>query len=466
MLNRRQMIKRAGAATLLPFATQAKAGLEGQIAALERPLRVLVPNGSQANLNPVIEGFELLYDCPVELVVTHVDNINAMLALESLTQEHRIDVALPATFGIPDLAEGGAIRPIDAFVAEDAARAQDMLSMYRTGDFFDGKHWGYQTDGDVYLMFYHEDFLKNRDFRSEYEDRFGEALEIPKDWATLDRHLAFFHRPDDGIFGGCLFRTAIYAAWEWWARFHAQGVWPFSPEMEPQIDGEAGITAAAAMVESAAHLTGSDLGLFDNWARYRKGDVYANIGWGGTQKALNAIGSGMRDKVRPAQLPCGIIADKPVPIAYFNWGWSYVVTSHSPAQDVAYNFARHAVSASVSSEAVARTDGFFDPFREEHYNNDDIVNAYGQAFLTEHRTAMEHAMPDLYIARRNEYFDELSYWLGLALTREVTPEHALRKVAEAWRLITARVGQEAQAARWKALRRKYPEHLRRVLKDL
>lgn len=465
MLSRRDVIFQAAAAAAMPSAAFAQA-LSAQIEAFDRPLRVLAPNGSQANLRPVLQSFEAHFGCTTDLITTDVDNINAMLTLEALTGENRVDVALPATFGIPDLAEGGVIRALGPASSEALPREPHVTSLYETGDFFDGQRWGYQTDGDAYLMFYHADMMSDPELTARFEDRFGEALEVAATWPMLDRQMAFFHQPDRGMYGGCLFRTEIYAAWEWWARFHANGVWPFSLQMEPQIDGGAGVAALEAMLDSAAHLVGSDLGLFDNWARYKRGDIFANIGWGGTQKALNAPGSKMRNRVIPGRLPCGQSGQHRVPVAYFNWGWSYVVTQRCPVPDLAHLFTRHAVSPAVSAMAVAQSDGFFDPFRKEHYDAPTIVEAYGRPFLDEHRRAMTAAMPDLYLARRNEYFEELSYWLALALSREVAPDTALRRVADAWRLITTRVGHAAQEKRWQSLRRKYPQELRAHLKDL
>ena len=466
MPNRRQMMLQTAAAAILPTAGYALTDMAAQAAALGRPLKILAPNGSQANLAPVLSSFDAAYGCPAALVVTDLDNINAMLALEALTQAHGIDVALPATFGIPDLAENGAIRPLEDIATRPGQSGQTIQSLYSTGDMFDGHRWGYQTDGDVYMMFYHKDFLTNSVHKAQYEDRFGEALQVPLDWRSLDRQMAFFHRPDEGMYGGCLFRTDIYAVWEWWMRFHAEGVWPFSADMTPQIDGDAGVKALEDMIASAEHLTGAHLGFFGNWDRYQQGDIYANVGWGGTQKSLNASGSAMRGRVLPARLPCAAFGEDRIPLSYFNWGWSYVVTRQSPVPELAHAFARHAVSGPVSADAVAQADSFFDPFRENHYSNPSIIETYGKGFLGEHRKAMSEAIPDLYLARRNAYFEKLSYWLSVALAREVTPERALRNVAESWRLITSRVGHNAQEARWQALRRQYPKKLRTLLRDL
>ncbi|WP_135506948.1 extracellular solute-binding protein [Roseovarius aestuariivivens] len=464
MLTRRYMML-TGLAGLAGGVAAAKDEVAIWAQALGRPLRVLVPEGSQANIAPVKALFEAGRGCPVQIVVTDLDSINATLSIEAVTRSEQIDVALPATFGIPDLAEAGAILPLDTLDAQAGGAEQIDAMLYRKGDWFDGRHWGYQTDGDIYMMFYLRDLLEDPGEAARFADRHGVALKPAQDWAELDRQMAWFHRPEDGLYGGCLFRTEIYAAWEWWARFHAKGAWPFSPDMVPQIDGDAGLAALEDMIRSAAHLTGTGLGLFDNWARYKRGDIFANIGWGGTQKSLVAPGSPVRGRVLPAGLPCGARDGQRVPMSYFNWGWSYVVTRHCPVPDLAHAFARFAVSAEVSATAVAATDGYFDPFRIEHYADARIVDTYGETFLSAHREGMKMAIPDLYLARRNEYFGALSHWLGQALTGRETPARALRNIAESWELTTELVGRAPQMARWRNLRESYPATLRDFLRD-
>jgi len=478
MLTRRSLLASAAAAAMSPGLPQsARARHTPDTAALARrlgrPLRILVPEGAEANLAPVMRRFGDECGCASELVVSDLDNINAQLMLEAVLPGHEIDVALPATFGIPDLAEAGAILPLDGpgGAAEHAGGDEgggdggEDGHLYRTGDRFDGRIWGYQTDGDVYLMFYNTDMLHDEEAGARYADLHGQALEIPRTWAELDRQMAFFHDPDAGRYGGSLFRTATYAGWEFWARFHALGGLPFGADFAPAIAGEAGVRALEAMIASQASLTGTQLGLFDSWDRYARGDIYACIGWGGTQKVMHKPGSGMRDRVAHGPLPGGEIDGRIVEMSYFNWGWSYVVARHCPAPELAGLFCRFATSPDVSSSAVAAVEGYFDPFRAEHYEDPRILEAYGASFLREHRKAMTAPIPDLYIARHAEYSEALSYWLILALAGDVPPETALRNVETAWNLTTEAVGRAGQSARWEALLESYPEELRALRQE-
>ncbi|KAG1648366.1 hypothetical protein GQR58_029896 [Nymphon striatum] len=235
-------------------------------------LELLMPNGSGANVNPIIVAFQKATGIRVKPIETPVDDINLRLTLDTLSGEGSYDLALPATFGLPDLVNTGAIITLTDYAAkhEPAGFRDDVL--YPIGDNFDGNTYGFQADGDAYT---------------------------PLTWEQLDQQIAFFHRPDDGLGGGLLFRTPNYIAWEWWVRFHAKGVWPLSSELIPQIAGDAGVAALEDLIRVTENLAPETarLGLFENWERYAKGDIYCNIGWGGTQKHLNGPTSLMREPV-------------------------------------------------------------------------------------------------------------------------------------------------------------------------
>lgn len=116
--------------------------------------------------------------------------------------------------------------------------------------------------------------------------------------------------------------------------------------------------------------------------------------------------------------------------------------------------------------AIRQPDGFFDPYRDEHYSDPGVQEAYSKPFLKVHRAALEGAIPDLYLKGQSEYFQALGRGLDKALQGEVTPEVALSRVAQQWQLITSRAGREEQVTRWAQLRAKYPPNARRLLRDV
>lgn len=431
-------------------------------------LRLLIPEGCYDNVQPIITTFMDKTGIKVETVETLVDDINTQLLLDSMSGESNYDLALPATFGLPDLVSSRAIIPLTQFAKryEPTGYRDDIL--YKIGDSFDDELYGFQTDGDAYVMFYHQELLESSEEQARYADQFGYALAIPDTWQELDQQMAFFNRPDENLHGGLLFRSAGYLAWEWWVRFHAKGYWPLSESLVPQIDSSAGVEALEEMIRATDHLAPGvrKLGLFENWERYSRGDVYCNIGWGGTQKYLNSDKSDMKNRLKYGPTPGGIVDDELLLTPYFNWGWNYVVTVNTQTPELAYLFALFASTPEMSTASVREADGFFDPFRPEHYLDDGIKNAYSSEFLEVHEKSLKSAIPDLYLTGQSQYFTALSDGLQNALIGKTGPALALKRVADQWNLITERSGKDAQKSRWINLRNKYPENVRNRLKDI
>lgn len=474
-VSRRRMIAGAAAAALSGVAGQASAagsrfGLHdldraaaaqaaSLVAGRDVSLRLLVPNGSQGNVEPVLAAFKKMSGIDVHLIVTSVDDINTKLMLDQMAANEVYDLALPATFGIPELAEAGALVEVDAFAKAYEPDGLRLGSLYTVGDSYGGKLYGFQADGDAYLMFYNRPWLEDEDNKKRYEDEFGEPLAIPETWRQLDRQMAFFHAPEQSRFGGALFRTPTYVGWEWWVRYHAKGVWPFDAEMNPLIDGEAGVLALEELLAASRFLYphAERAGLFANWKAFSRGNIFCNIGWGGTQKHLNGPTSQMRDKLAFSVTPGGVIDGETLSTPYFNWGWTYVVTSQSHEPEIAYLFALFASSPAQSTRSVSDPKGYFDPHRPEHYRDREIVNAYSQPFLTAHETSMRDAIPDLYLNGHGEYFGALNDGIMAVLEGRKTAEIALKEVAKRWTLTTHRLGKAKQQATWQELRLKYPK---------
>lgn len=431
-------------------------------------LRILLPEGSRANADPVIAEFVAQTGVNVAVREVAVDEVNLQLSLDTMAGVDDYDLAIPATFGIPDLVQDNAIRPITDFVNqhEDGNFRDSML--FRTGDSFDGEVYGFQTDGDAYVMFYLADWLDDPEEGKKYADQYGMPLTKAETWAEFDRQVAWFNRPDEGKFGGLLFRTSGYVAWEWWVRFHANGTWPLSSDLTPQVYSDSGMNALESLIRLTEHLAPdtAHAGLFENWKRYEQGDIFANIGWGGSQKYFNAPQSPIRGKLRYGATPGGIVDGVNLKTPYFNWGWNYVVTATSPEPELAYLFALFAASPEMSALSVRQADGFFDPHRTEHYSDQSIIEAYSEEFLAVHHHSMTNAIPDLYLARQGQYFLALSDWISRALVGQVTPEEALRRIEQEWNIISHEVGYVQQTERWRALRAKYPAQVRGLLRDL
>ena len=429
-------------------------------------LTIMYPEGSVANLNPVMSAFTEQTGVRFRLTEVPVDEINEELLLEAELRRGNFDIAVPATFGLPDLAESGIIRNLDslASVHEPAGFGDDLL--YRIGDYYKGSLYGYQTDGDSYLMFYLKDWLEDESERKGFADRYGRELQLPDTWEELDQLMAWFHRPSEGRFGGALFRNELYAAWEWWVRFHAKGYFPFDAELSPQIHNSAGVEALEQLVAATRFQApgARSHGLFENFEAFGRGNTFCNLGWGGTQKYLNGPDSQVRDRLAFGPTPGGIVDGRLLRTPYFNWGWNYVVSSLSVHPELAYLFTLFATSPETSTLSVREPGGFFDPFRANHYADPEIVKSYSRPFLKAHEASMRNSIPDLYLKGQVEYFDELRVNVLAAIRGHVSPRAALKRTADEWDRITDRMGRKSQEVQWRFLASSYPESVRKHLR--
>jgi len=425
-------------------------------------LKILQPSGSLGNVKPVADQFTAETGIKVEYIEVPLGEITQKILLESVAKSGAFDLALPATFGVPDLVESGILVNLDQYAGkyEPASFQEDAL--YSTGDYYKGSLYGYQTDGDTYVMFYNKDWLENSDENKKFSDQHGYELKVPDTWEELDAMMAHFHRPDEGMYGGALYRTQYFLAWEWWVRFHAKGFFPLDDDLNPQINNEAGVQALEEMVAASAHLYpgARTNGLFENFEAFGQGDKFCNIGWGGTQKYLNSDKSNIKGRMAFGPTPGGMVNGELLKTPYFNWGWNYVVSSVSPEPEISYLFTLYACSPKMSTVAVRDPEGYFDPFRGAHYSDDKIIDAYSAEFLEVHKASMEGSIPDLYLKGQGEYFDELRTNLGAADAGTKTAKEALDDTAKSWERITRRMGKRSQSVQWDFLKSIYPDSVR------
>ncbi|ODS24384.1 hypothetical protein AB835_04155 [Candidatus Endobugula sertula] len=383
---------------------------------------------------------------------------------KSTLGEHIFDIALPATFGIPDLVSANTLLPLDHFVSQYEPETYKQHQLYDYGDYVDGKFYGYQTDGDTYLMFYNKTMLDDPNNQQRFEQQHGYPLALPQTWEQLDDMIRFFHQPDKQQYGGSLFRTPGYGAWEWWSRFHAKGYFPLDDSLTPQINNAAGVKALQDMVDVSRYLhpnTKTD-GLFENWKTFAEGNTFCNIGWGGSQKYFNGDKSSIKNKLYYSPAPGGVINGQVISCPIFNWGWNYVVSSLCPQPEIAYLFTLFASSPVMSTLSVQQN-GYFDPFREEHYGNPKIQEIYSTAFLNAHKTSMKNSIPDFYLLNRSAYLSVLQENIYLACKDSLPAKQALDITASEWQVLTAKIGKSKQKTIWHSLKQKYPQPLKSLL---
>ena len=406
-------------------------------------LTVLYPEGAIDNILPVANEFTKATNIQVTFKSTPIDDITTAISLNKLSGDYKFDIALPPTFSVPDLAEVNALLDLTDYAKKYEVKGFEP-SLFTSGDVYKKRKYGYQTDGDVYMMFYNNLLLGNKDYQKEFEDKFGEKITVPKNWQEIDRLIAFFHKPDQDIYGGNLFRTENYMIWEWWARYHATGNTVFDHDFNQNITNDAAISALDDLLSVSQYLSpgAKSDGLFENWEAFAKGNIAVNIGWGGTQKYLNQYHSKVKDNLLFSATPN---------FSYFNWGWNYIVCPASPHPELAYIFCLFATLPKQSVRAIRAKDGFFDPFRPCHYDDSVVQDVYTKPFLKAHRKAMEQAKPDFYMQGHAEYMKALKENIMYAFEGTVSSKEALELAALEWESITKKIGKRGQQEQWRNL---------------
>ena len=457
-MNRRKVLSQGACAASALLLGPGKSHAESEMIALDRvksfglpdrALRGLIPDGSQDSLAVIAARWTKETEQDVELTIVPVDDINARMTIDGLTDKLDFDFALPATFGVSDLISAGVVQPFDSLRGALELNPQEDGSLYTIGDYVDGQRYGFQTDGDVYLMFYRADMMNDPALGAAYTDLTGEPLIMPDNWETLDTQMEFFHEPSMDRFGGALFRIPGYLGWEFFARLYsAQGA-ILTDELEPLFDNDLAEQALENMLRATdfLHPATASAGLFENWDLYKSNDIFANIGWGGSQKAFNRPGSPIRRKLKHATLPG--LSERG--LSYFNWGWSYVVPATAMQPELGYLFSRFAVSEQMSTISVREIGGYFDPFQTSHYDDPEIINAYSKPFLDVHQSAMKLGRRNFVIPGHGAYMASLNRNLSRALDGSLTSRQALRIIVSEWELTTLEFGREDQIKRWKDL---------------
>ena len=90
---------------------------------------------------------------------------------------------------MPDLANAGALEPLDAYVDKYGFRdeLQKIAPTYRDNQMMvDGKIFGFPDDGDVFLFYYRKDIFADPEIQEEFKAKTGMDLAVPKTWAEFD----------------------------------------------------------------------------------------------------------------------------------------------------------------------------------------------------------------------------------------------------------------------------------------
>lgn len=308
------------------------------------------------------------------------------------------------------------------------------------------------ADADVAVLYLRRDLMESPEEQAAFRKAHGRELAIPRTWQEYEQLVAFFHRPEKGIYGAAEERD-LPGGWMMWLPRYLSQAPPyrrlFDDAMRPLIDSPAGIAATESYARLVRYSGPEALGEGKDYSYalplFLQGKAFALINTIAAAKFFNAPGSAVQGKFMAAPMPGQKVGDRIVRHNLPIYGNNLVVSSRSPHPRLAFLFAMWLTDPDNSLRTVGVKGGFTDPYRWHHLKDRRIAPLYTPAALSVFAAEWPAALPPgTGVPGDGEYLDALDRHLWLAAKGDETPAEAMRRTAAEWEKITERRGREKQ----------------------
>jgi multiple sugar transport system substrate-binding protein len=496
-MNRREFLKRgsiaAGAGILLSsgltgrlFASkEEKAGAEGgEVAvvgatAMERAvnsarelakknpgakLKVMVPTGSLGNMAPFGQKWEELTGVPVSFFEAgYGDDYANKVVQESVSKTGQFDVTPPPPHMIPTCVESRLALDLTDWVAKYDPELTGpngvVAPLDKFGGNYKGRVYALDTDGDAWSLFLRKDYLENPKEQQGFKAKYGYELRKPETWKQLYDQVKYFHRPDDGFYGGIMLYASFYSKFAFLQTFCSKGHYYFNDRMEPTFNSKDGVEALRYL---------QDLSEFQypgvwsmQWGETYKGMsdglAYSTFAWPAFARYNNKPGNVAQGKLSYCVTPGWDVKGKICHATMLPYSWAFIVSRYSKYPEIAYLWAQYNQSPEISAKAVLEDGGYFDPFRYSHFKDPEVLAAYTPEFMEVLLASLQVSIPEVILVGGLEYMDLLDKEVQAGLRGLKTADKALSDAAERWEEVTERYGRDEQLAQWKWLKQYFPQ---------
>jgi len=361
---------------------------------------------------------------------------------------------------MPDMAQIGAIIPLDEYVDKYGYRAEldKIAPVYRDNQMkVNGKIYGLPDDGDVLVMYYRRDIFNDPDMKSAFKAKHGYELAPPKTWKQFAEVGQFItDKLAPKVYGAGLLRQPGNAQFMVQERFRVEGGKFFDAEtMEATINSDIGVKVFTEMrAENKWMPPGVEQwGFGEAFSAFLSGDIAMTISWppvgrwaagyGKGTEALNWIPeTKVADKIGYALPPGG----RPELAA----GFSLAVAAGSKHKEAAYLFIQWMNSEEISLQRVQLPYALRDPFRTSHFASAEYRSRWPNAgdYLDVLKQGAETGLLDLSLIQVDRYEEALRQGISRLWAGD-DPKQILDDVAAQWDKLTQRIGVEKQKAVYK-----------------
>jgi multiple sugar transport system substrate-binding protein len=371
---------------------------------------------------------------------------------------------------MPDLANAGALEPLDAYVDKYGFRdeLQKIAPTYRDNQMMvDGKIFGFPDDGDVFVMYYRKDIFGDPANQAEFKAKYGRDLTVPVTWKEFDEVGQFLtDKLQPNVYGAGFFRQPPYTMFMFQERFRNEGGKFFDDNMKAAINSDVGVKVFTEMREENKFMPPGveQWGFVENLAAFLQGQTAMTISW--PPYGRWAAGYGTDQEVL-SWVPKSTIAGKvgyampPGGHPQLAAGFALSVSSTSKNKEAAYLFIQWLNSEDVSMQRVQLPYALRDPFRDSHFTSAEYLSRWPDAkdYLAALKAGSETGLLDLSLLQTDKYEESLRQAISRLWAGE-DPKAILDQAAAEWDATTEKIGvdkQKAVYADWASKSGAYPK---------
>ncbi len=356
-----------------------------------------------------------------------------------------------------DLAETGGIVNLDEYVATHRPEWDDMDRGYVGGakgvsllNNYRGSTYGVSLDGDFQTWNHRTDLFSDPKEQKAFADKHGYALAPPKTWKEHDEIAAFFHRPDDGLFGSTDLRNQGWGYTNWYQRYVSMASpnqFLFADDGTSLINSDQGVAATEEYVKSLAHHSPDAIswGWPEQYGNFASGGAAMTCAFSNLPKFLdNAAneGSKVTGKIG-SHIPPGRVHDDGMVSRSVLWlNLSASVSSQSAHPETAYLLLQWLGSSRIYSWMTANPGGYFDPFQLSNFADPLVRETYHDYHMDVVRETVRRTVPTINYPGATAFHNALDENLVGALTGSMTSEQAMQNTERSWKRIARRVGED------------------------
>jgi multiple sugar transport system substrate-binding protein len=184
-------------------------------------LRVL---GEDSASLAAFEKTKTLYEAAsgISVEIARRDHAGLLAELRDMTAAPYDLLVVPSRM-LGELVEGAYVQPIEGFLGDPSAYdpqlfdfQTDLLpSWWSQLSWHHGRPYGYPLQLRPMSLWYREDLFGDEDESAAFEKQFGRPLAFPRTASELEQVAAFFHRPQEGLYGTVILGRSRSLASEW-----------------------------------------------------------------------------------------------------------------------------------------------------------------------------------------------------------------------------------------------------------